>query len=121
MTILLNILWFVFTGFWTGIFWDLAGIICCMTIIGIPFGKQCFKNANLSYCPFGKEIVYENSSIPVVANGLWILFFGWELALAYVSCGLIWCVTIIGIPVGKQCFKLAQLSLIPFGAKIVKK
>lgn len=121
MNILLNILWFVFTGFWTGILWELIALFCYITIIGIPFGKQCHKNAVMSYCPFGKEIIYEESNIPIIANGLWILLFGWELALTYVTSGLLWCVTIIGIPVGMQCFKLAQLSLIPFGAKIVER
>lgn len=121
MSIILNVFWFIFTGFWTAIGWWFAGLVCCITIIGIPFGKQCFKNASLTCCPFGKEIVYKDSSVPIIANILWILIFGWELALTYASCGLVWCITIVGIPVGKQCFKLAQLSLIPFGAEIKEK
>lgn len=121
MSTLLNIFWFVLTGFWMGIAWYFVGLLCCLTIIGIPFGKQCFKNGDLSFCPFGKEIVYENSTVPVITNGLWILIFGWELAVSFATFGLFWYITIIGIPVGKQCFKLAQLSLIPFGAKIIEK
>lgn len=121
MNLILNILWFLFTGLWTAIAWWIGGLLCYITVIGIPLGRQCFKNAELTLCPFGKEIVYKDSSVPIIANAIWIILFGWELALAYVSCGICWCVSIIGIPVGIQCFKLAQLSILPFGAEIKEK
>ncbi len=114
-----NILWFIFGGFLNWIVWMVAGIFCCITIIGIPFGLQCFKFASLSLWPFGKEVVYGNGTFSFLVNILWLIFFGWEMALANIAIGLLWCITIIGIPFGKQFFKLAKLSLMPFGATIV--
>ena len=118
MSVILNIFWFVFTGLWSWLGWATGGVLCCMTIIGIPFGIQCFKIANLSAWPFGTE-VHEDFMAHPIANIIWIIFCGWELALAHAMAGLIWCITIIGIPWGIQCFKLAVLSFSPFGAKLV--
>ena len=114
-----NVLWFVFGGFTNGLMWLLNGILWSITIIGIPIGKQCFKFAKLSFSPFGKEIVYGDSSFSFLVNLIWILVSGWEMALANLTIGLCFCVTIIGIPFGKQFFKLAKLSLFPFGAKVI--
>ena len=112
-----NILWFLFTGLGSAIAWVTTGIIWCITIIGIPFGKQCFKLAGLSLFPFGKTVVTNFGAHPI-ANVLWIIFGGFSLALSFLFAGIIWCITIIGIPFGKQCFKLAKLALIPFGASV---
>ena len=101
MNTLGNFLWFIFGGLFSGILWLLAGLIWCITIIGIPIGLQCFKFASL-------------------VNVIWIVFFGLEMAVANLIIGCLWCITIIGIPFGKQFFKLAQLSLMPFGAQIVR-
>lgn len=119
MNTLGNVLWFFFGGFLDWLAWMFAGICCCITIVGIPLGLQCFKLATLSLCPFGKDVVYGDGTVSFLANILWLLLFGWEMALANVCIGLCWCITIIGIPFGKQFFKLAKLSLMPFGAKIV--
>lgn len=112
-----NILWFLLTGLISGVSFFLAGLILCITIIGIPFGRQCFKLARLSFFPFGKKLTTNFGSHPI-ANVIWCILFGWEMALGFLIAGIIWCITIIGIPFGKQCFKLMQLSFIPFGAKI---
>ena len=112
-----NVLWFVFTGFVGGLVYFILGLLWCITIIGIPFGKQCFKLASLMFWPFGKKIKCDFSSHPI-ANIIWVVFGGCEVAVGYLIIGLLWCITIIGIPFGKQCFKLAYLSFIPFGAKI---
>lgn len=114
-----NLLWFLFGGLIGGLAWTLAGCLLCITIIGIPLGKQCFKFASLAFFPFGKEIVYGGGGVSFLANLLWLLLFGWEMALGYVALGLAWCVTILGIPVGTQCFKMAKLALMPFGAQVV--
>lgn len=115
-----NLLWFLFGGLIGGLSWILAGCVLCITIIGIPLGTQCFKFANLAFFPFKKEIVYGGGSVSLIANIIWLLFFGWEMALGYLVLGLLWCITIIGIPVGQQCFKLARLALLPFGASVVE-
>lgn len=116
-----NILWFLFGGFLSGMSWLLAGLILCLTVVGIPYGKQCFKFASLSFSPFGKEIEYGGGVVSTFVNIIWICFFGIEMALENFVLGLLWCVTIVGIPFGKQFFKIAKLSLMPFGADIVRK
>ena len=114
-----NILWFIFGGLAGGLVWIAAGCLWCITIIGIPVGRQCFKMAGLAFFPFGKEIIYGGGGVSFLANLIWVLLFGWELAVGYLFLGLLWCVTIVGIPVGQQCFKLARLSFTPFGAEVV--
>lgn len=114
-----NILWFLFGGLIGGLSWVLAGLIFCVTIVGIPVGMQCFKMAQLAFFPFGKDVVYGGGGFSFLVNLIWILFFGWEMAIGYAVLGLVWCVTILGIPVGKQCFKMAKLALMPFGAEVV--
>ena len=93
--------------------------ILSITIIGIPVGLQCFKFATLAFWPFGKEIVYGNGMFSFLVNLIWIVFFGWEMALGNLIVGCIWCITIVGIPFGKQFFKMARLSFMPFGASVI--
>jgi uncharacterized membrane protein YccF (DUF307 family) len=119
MRLLGNILWFLFGGLISGLAWIIAGCIWCITLIGIPVGLQCFKFASLSFWPFGKEIVYGSGVFSFLINLIWIIFFGWEMAAVNAIFGLLWCVTIVGVPFGLQFFKLARLSLLPFGAGIV--
>lgn len=113
-----NILWIIFGGLAESLVWLLYGILFCVTIIGIPLGNQCFKFAKFSLAPFGKEVIYSDSGVSLVANVFWIIFCGIEMAAVNACMGVIMCITIIGIPFGKQFFKLAKLSLMPFGAKI---
>lgn len=114
-----NVLWVIFGGLFSALGWLLAGGICCITIIGIPIGMQCFKFAKLVLCPFGKKIDYGNmGSGSVLLNVVWILLCGIELAMASAVMGIACCLTIIGIPFGLQHFKLALLALTPFGAEI---
>ena len=115
-----NILWFIFGGFFSGLSWLVSGALWCITIIGIPYGKQCFKFASLSFFPFGKEVQYGGGAVSMLANVIWVVFFGVWMALENLIFGLLWCITIIGIPFGKQFFKIAGLSLRPFGAYIEK-
>jgi len=118
MSTLGNILWFVFAGFWQGIGWWIAGILCYITVIGIPLGRQCFKIARLAFFPFGKEVTYGGGAPSFIANIVWLIFLGLPLALESAALGLFLCITIVGIPFGMQCFKMAKLALMPFGAKI---
>jgi len=118
MSILGNIIWFIFGGLWQGLSWLLVGVLWCITIVGIPVGLQCFKIAQLSFFPFGKEVEYHGNTASVLLNILWILFGGLELAIVAFLNGILFCITVIGIPFGKQCFKLAKLALTPFGSEI---
>ncbi len=114
-----NVIWLIFGGLFSAIGWFLAGCICCITVIGIPIGMQCFKFAKMALCPFGKTIDYGNmGSGSIVLNVIWVLLCGLELAVSSVVMGAVCCVTIIGIPFGLQHFKFAMLALTPFGAEI---
>lgn len=121
MQFLGNLLWLLCFGLWFCLGWVFFGVLWCITIIGIPVGLQCFKMAQLSLSPFGKEIEYSSSPFSLLINILWIFIGGAELALYALIVGLIFCITIVGIPFGLQCFKFAQLALFPFGAQIVEK
>ena len=118
MRLIGNILWIVFGGFLSALGWILAGCLWCVSIIGIPVGLQCFKLASISLNPFGKEIRYEGEAVSFLLNVVWFLVSGWLLSLGNFLLGLILCITIIGIPFGKQCFKIAKLSLRPCGAVV---
>ena len=109
MSTIANIIWIIFGGLFTAIWWCLAGLLFYITIIGIPLGRQCFKMASLTLAPFGKTI----------ANIFWLILAGLPMAFSYACLGVAYCITVIGIPVGLQCFKMAKLSLLPFGAKVV--
>lgn len=114
-----NVIWFLCCGFWQGISWLAAGVLWSITIIGIPIGRQCFKFASLAFFPFGKDVSYGGGTMSLFANILWLLISGIPLALAALLNGLLLCCTIIGIPFGIQCFKIAKLALMPFGATVV--
>ncbi len=120
MRIIANILWIIFGGLISWLCWILAGLLWCITVVGIPLGLQCFKLASISLNPFGKEIVYDESGKvgSFLLNVLWIIISGWELALVNFVWGCILCITIIGIPWGRQFFKIAKLALMPFGARV---
>lgn len=119
MRLLLNILWLLFGGLFSALGWVLTGCLWCITVVGIPVGLQCFKLASISLDPFGKEIVYDDeNAVSFLLNILWIIFGGIEMAIGNALIGIILCITIIGIPWGKQYFKIAKLSLMPFGARV---
>lgn len=114
-----NIIWFIAGGFVAALLWLLSGVLCCITIIGIPLGKQCFKFARLCAAPFGKDIKWGGGAPSLIANILWILLLGWENAAYCAAMGILCCCTIIGIPLGLQYFKLAKLAFMPFGTQVV--
>lgn len=119
MSFLGNIIWLLFGGIIGAIAWALSGLLWCITIIGIPFGIQCLKIAAFVLWPFGKEIDIGNFGAGgLIFNIIWLLLFGWEFAITHLVIGLVFCMTVVGIPFGLQHFKLAKLGLIPFGARI---
>ncbi|NLB19277.1 MAG: YccF domain-containing protein [Clostridium sp.] len=120
MSLIGNILWVLLGGFIPAIMWFIVGILWSITILGIPVGIQCFKMAKLQLFPFGKEISYDSMGAgSLLINILWLIFGGIELAAANVIAGIVLCMTIIGIPFGLQSFKMAKLSLMPFGSRVV--
>ena len=122
-SLILNVLWVVFSGFWLFLGYLFAGVIQCITIIGIPFGVQSFKLAGFALWPFGRSVVQRPSastSLSLVGNIIWIVLSGIWLALAHLVLGVLLCITIIGIPLGLGNFKLIPLALAPFGKDIVR-
>lgn len=122
MKLLGNIIWVVFGGLFLALEYVIAGLLLCCTIIGIPFGWQVIKMSGLALWPFGKEIRYKQQTsgcLGTFMNLLWILIGGIWLALEHAIIGVVFFITIIGIPFGKQHFKLASIALTPFGREVV--
>jgi uncharacterized membrane protein YccF (DUF307 family) len=118
MTFLGNLLWLLFGGLISGVGWILAGLLMCITIIGIPFGVQAMKIGFATLTPFGKELVElpdANSVGRILFNLLWLVLFGWELAIVHFAWACLLAITIIGIPFALQHIKLIPLALLPFG------
>ena len=119
MSFIGNLIWLILGGIIAAIGWTIAGVLLCITLIGIPFGIQCFKIAGLSLAPFGKEVSVGNFGAGgLIGNIIWLLVLGWELFLMHLVIAFLLAITIIGLPFAKQHLKLAQLALIPFGARI---
>jgi len=118
MSLLGNVLWLIFGGFLTGLGYIIGGLGLCLTLVGIPFGIQAMKLGVATFAPFGKEIVEDpnaNSSLRVILNIVWIIFFGWEIAVAHLSSAVVLAITIIGIPFALQHIKLIPMALLPLG------
>ena len=121
MKFLGNLIWILFGGLLIALLYFVVGLVMCVTIVGIPFGIQLFKLGTFALWPFGHELVYRSTEpgcLSSVMNLLWILLGWWEIALLHVVFGLLFCITIIGIPFGVQHFKMAGNSLFPFGREI---
>jgi uncharacterized membrane protein YccF (DUF307 family) len=122
MHLLGNLIWMVFGGLVSCILWCVAGFALCITIVGIPFGLQCFKIASLVLWPMGRDVEIGRFGMGgLLGNIIWLLVLGWELCIAHLVIGLVFCLTIIGIPFGRQHLKFAKLALAPFGARIYVK
>lgn len=121
MRTLLNIIWLLLCGIWMSIGYVLAGIVCCILIITIPFGIASFRIANYALWPFGRTVVRKPTAgaMSVIGNIIWVLFAGLWLAIGNIAAGIAMCVTIIGIPLGIASFKMVPVSLLPLGAEIV--
>ena len=121
MKFLGNLIWLVFGGLLVAVIYWLVGLLMCITIVGIPFGVQLFKLGIYALWPFCHELVNgpgQPGCISTVMNLLWILLGWWEIAVIHLVCGLLLCVTIVGIPWGLQHFKMAISAIFPFGKEI---
>lgn len=121
MRIILNVIWLLFAGIWMAIAYVIAGIICCVLIITIPFGIASFRIAAYALWPFGRTVVRRADAgvASAVGNIIWLLVAGIWLALGHIATGILLCCTIIGIPLGLASFKMVPISLLPLGREIV--
>ncbi|HVS96205.1 MAG TPA: YccF domain-containing protein [Puia sp.] len=122
MNLIGNLIWMIFGGLAAALGYVIGGFFLCLTIVGIPFGMQCFKIAGLVLWPFGKRVVNTGSAmgcLTVFCNIVWLVFGGLYTAVVHlVFAGLLF-ITIIGIPFARQHLKLMELSLMPFGKQVV--
>ena len=131
MRLIGNFLWFILGGVLMGILWWIMGLICFISIIGIPWAKACFVIGQFTFFPFGKEAISREelhlakdigtSGFGVIGNIIWFLLFGLWLAIAHIINAIACFITIIGIPFGIQHLKLAGIALFPIGQTIVDK
>lgn len=121
MRAILNVIWLVLCGFWLAIAYAVAGLIAFVLIVTIPFGIASFRISNYVLWPFGRTAApREDAGVgSLIGNIVWIIFFGWWLALGHLVTGIALCITIIGIPLGIANFKLIPISLMPLGVRIV--
>ena len=122
MNLLLNILWFLLGGWLVLLAYLLGALILCITIVGIPFGIQCFKLSILGLAPFGTEIREReppSGVLAIIMNVIWILLPGLELALLHLALAAIFAITIIGLPFAAQHLKMTRLAILPFGFRVV--
>jgi uncharacterized membrane protein YccF (DUF307 family) len=118
MSLLGNIVFFIFGGFAIFLGYLLGGIVLCLTIIGIPFGIQCFKRAGGVLAPFGREVRETEppgGPLALIMNIMWIILPGLELAIMHLFLAAFFAITIVGIPIAAQHIKLLPLALLPFG------
>ncbi len=121
MSLLGNLLWIIFGGFIIALEYLIGGLLLCVTIIGIPFGIQCFKLALLALVPFGRDISDKkkgSGTLSTLFNILWIFLGGIWIALTHLIFAVLLAITLIGLPFAKQHVKLAALALTPFGKEI---
>lgn len=122
MTAILNIVWLLFGGLPAAVGYLIGGIGLCITVIGIPWGVMSFKLAGDVLMPFGKEVVRRQRAtgcLSVIASIVWIVLLGLWLAIGHLLLGVFFAITIIGLPVAKQHFKLVPLALDPFGYQLI--
>jgi uncharacterized membrane protein YccF (DUF307 family) len=122
MNLLGNLIWLIFGGLFAALGYAIGGLILCFTIVGIPFGLQCFKLAVMVLFPFGKKVVTKDSAsgcFSIIANIIWLLCGGLLTAVNHLFWGIVLALTIVGIPFARQHFKLIELSMMPFGKTII--
>jgi len=121
MKAILNVIWLVLCGLWMAIAYAAAGLICFILIITIPFGIASLRIASYVLWPFGRTIEPRRNAGAgaLIGNIIWIILFGWWLALGHLVTGVVLCLTIIGIPLGVASFKIIPVTLVPLGVRIV--
>ncbi len=121
MSLLGNIIWLIFGGLLSGLFYIFGGFLLCLTVVGIPFGVQSIKLGIATFAPFGKQVVQTGDAsgcLKLFFDVLWIVLFGWEIALLHLIHAALLAITVIGIPFAVQHMKLVPVSLFPFGQEL---
>ncbi len=121
MSLLGNIIWLIVGGLLAGLGYIAAGLGLCLTIVGIPFGVQSIKLGIATFAPFGRQVVQTENAfgcLKIVFDVLWIVLFGWEIALLHLIHAGLLAITIVGIPFAVQHMKLVPVSLFPFGQEL---
>jgi len=121
MSLLGNILWIVLGGFLLFLWYLFGGLLLCLTVVGIPFGVQCFKLSVLALLPFGRRVVSTekfSGCLATVMNVIWLLTAGLEIAILHLVLAALFAITIVGLPFAKQHLKLVNLALVPFGRRV---
>jgi uncharacterized membrane protein YccF (DUF307 family) len=123
--LILNILWFIFGGWLSGLLWLFGGAILALTVVGLPWTFAAWRIAGYSFWPFGREVVWAGEAegkdvgcLGVGLNVIWFIFAGWYIALAHLLIALAEFISIIGIPFGLKDLQLAKLAMAPVGATI---
>jgi len=118
---ILNVIWFVLEGLWMAIAYVIVGIVCFILIITIPFGIASWRIAGYVLWPFGRTIERRPGAglASVIGNVVWVILFGWWLAVGHLIAGVLLCLTIIGIPLGLASFKIIPITLVPLGIQVV--
>jgi uncharacterized membrane protein YccF (DUF307 family) len=116
-----NIIWLIFGGFIVSLGYIIGGALLCLTIVGIPFGLQSIRLGIAALMPFGKSVVASTTGrgLKTLFDVVWIVLFGWEIALAHLLSALILAITIVGIPFARQHMKLVKVALFPFSYDLV--
>jgi len=128
---LFNLLWFVLGGLVMGLGWWFAGLLCAISVVGLPWARSCFVIGNFSFWPFGQEAIsrqtltgrrdWGTGPLGTMGNVIWFLVAGWWLAIGHLASALACFLTVVGIPFGLQHIKLALIALAPVGMTVVPK
>lgn len=130
MTLLLNILWFIFGGWISGLLWILGGVLLAITIVGLPYSGAAFRMAGFAFWPFGKEVVSRDEigggdlgtgPLGFLLNVIWFLLAGWYIALSHLVIAFAEAITIIGLPFAFKDLQLAGFALAPIGKTVIKR
>jgi len=123
MSLLGNIIWLIFGGFIAGLGYIIGGLLICLTIIGLPLGLKAIRFGLMVMAPFGKTVNQTDGGdgcLALAFNIIWLVLFGWEIALAHIVFGITLGITVIGIPFAMQHFKLVPVALFPFSYALGK-
>ena len=130
MSLILNILWFIFGGWIAGLTWLFAGVLLAITIVGLPWAQAAFRIGIFSFMPFGKQVVSRRAltgredmgtgPMGFLLNVVWFVLGGWYIALAHLMIGVVQLILIITIPFGLQHLKLAAIALAPIGKEVIE-